>query len=109
MGFGQSIPPRIFNALHREAVSLLWRMQRGLMTKPQKLEWFLPVSSEGKSVHLPTSKILYVTMERNPAASCLWVTGTNLFPMESFGGLFKVFSVRPYKIIIKDCSPFYNQ
>lgn len=76
MGFGQSIPPRIFNALHREAVSLLWRMQRGLMTKPQKLEWFLPVSSEGKSVHLPTSKILYVTMERNPAASCLWVTGT---------------------------------
>lgn len=108
MGFGQSIPPRIFNALRREAVSLLWRMQRGLMTKPRKLEWFLPVSSEGKSVHLPASKILYVHDGTKPC-SFLPLGHWNLFLMESFGGLFKVFNVRPYKIIIKDCSPFYNQ
>lgn len=109
MGFGQSILPRIFNALRWEAVSLRWRMQTGLMTKPRKLQWFLPVSLEGESVPLPTRRSLqtYIHDGTKPC-SFLPLGHQNLFPVESFGGLFKVFNVRPYKIIIRDCSPFPN-
>ena len=110
VGFGQSIPPRIFNALRREALSLPWRMQTGLMTKPRKLEWFLPVSLEGESVHLPTRKSLHTHVhDGTKPCSFLPLGHRNLFPVESFGGLFKVFNVRPDKIILRDCSPFPNQ